>query len=395
MPNETKAGEVGEFTNHDPANTPADSYAKYAEWRQRCPVAHSDAYGGFYLLNRYADVRAAAKDWQTYSSAEGFTLPPLPEPAWAIEADPPQHTRERGLFKEILNNDMYRSFEEHAVEDATRLIEAFLPAGEVDLVEALCEPIPVLTICGMVGLDAEEATRVRPVAIEAFEATSDTELARSANVALNALVKEFSDARRAAPRDDFMTRLATEPIEGAIFSDEEIGNLLQGVLIAGHHTTTSAMSSLFRRILTDPGLKQKLIDDPELIRPAVEETLRLHTPLHMFGRTTQCPVTVADVDLPDHSFVMLNWASANRDPEAFENPDEFRLDRSPNPHVAFGFGVHTCVGAQLARIELQVVTRELLGRVPDIELAAEPPEYVFAGGNLAVLPELRARFEPR
>jgi cytochrome P450 len=395
MPNEVKAGEVGEFTNHDPAATPADSYARYAEWRERCPVAHSDAFGGFYLFNRHADVRAAAKDWRTYSSAEGFTLPPLPEPAWAIGADPPQHTRERDLFREVLNNDMYRTVEEHAVEDATRLIEAFLPAGEVDLVEALCEPIPVLTICGMIGLDADEATRVRPVAMKAFEATKDTELAKEANAVLNALVKEFSDARRAEPRDDFMTRVATEPIEGEMFSDDEIGNLLQGILIAGHHTTTSAMSSLFRRILVEPGLKEKLTGDPELIRPAVEETLRLNTPLHMFGRTTQCPVTVAGVDLPDHSFVMLNWASANRDPEAFENPDEFRLDRSPNPHVAFGFGVHTCVGAQLARIELQVVTRELLRHVPDIELAEEPPEYEFSGGNLASIPALRARFAPR
>jgi cytochrome P450 len=396
MAHDTKvAGEVGEFTNHDPANTPADSYARYAEWREKCPVAHSDAFGGFYLFNRYADVRAAAKDWQTYSSGEGFTLPPLPVKAWAIEADPPQHTEERGLFREVLNNDMYHSFEEHAVEDARRLIDAFLSAGEVDLVEALCEPIPVLTICGMIGLDADEALRVRPVAIENFEATSKPELMVQANVTFNALVKEFSDARRAEPRDDFMTRVATQPINGVMFDDDEIGNLLQGVLIAGHHTTTSAMASLFRRILTEPGLKQKLLDDGELIRPAIEETLRLHTPLHMFGRTAQCPVTVADVDLPDHSFVMLNWASANRDAEVFENPEEFRLDRSPNPHVAFGFGVHTCVGAQLARIELQVVTRELLGRVPDIELAAEPPEYVFAGGNLAVLPELRAKFEPR
>ncbi|MBS1676300.1 MAG: cytochrome P450 [Actinobacteria bacterium] len=395
MPNETRAGEVGEFTNHDPAATPADSYARYAEWRGRCPVAHSDAFDGFYLFNRYADVRAAAKDWQTYSSAEGFTLPPLPVRAWAIGADPPLHTRERGLFKEILNNDMYRTFEEHAVEDATRLIGAFLPAGEVDLVAALCEPIPVLTICGMIGLDADEALRVRPVAMETFEATNDTSLMITANARFNAAVKEFSDARRAAPRDDFMTRVATEPIEGAMFSDDEIGNLLQGILIAGHHTTTSAMSSLFRRILTETGLKQKLIDDPDLIRAAVEETLRLNTPLHMFGRTTRCPVTVAGVDVPDRSFVMLNWASANRDPEQFESPDEFRLDRSPNPHLAFGVGVHTCIGAQLARIELQVVTRELLGRVPDIELAAEPPDYVFSGGNLAVLPELRAQFEPR
>ena len=135
--------------------------------------------------------------------------------------------------------------------------------------------------------------------------------------------------------------------------------------------------------------------NPALVRAAVEETLRLNTPLHMFGRTTRCPVIVRGAAIPQDAFVMLNWASANRDAETFENPDEFRLDRAPNPHVAFGFGIHTCVGAQLARIELEVVAKELLQRVPDMELCGDPPEYHFSGGNLAVLPELRARFTPK
>lgn len=388
-------GEIGSFTNHDPAGTPAGSYEKYEQWRAKCPVAHSDAHGGFFMFTRYADVRAAAKDWQTYSSADGFTLPRLPIRAFVIQADPPQHTIERDLFKEVLNVDMYRRFEIHAEHDAARLIDAFLPDGQVDLVAALCEPLPVLTICGMIGLDADEATRVRPVAIATFEATKDVALMIEANRTFNALVKEFSDARRARPREDFMTRLATQPFEGELLSDDEIGNLLQGILIAGHHTTTSAMASLLRHIFGDPHLKQKLIDDPELVRAAVEETLRLNTPLHMFGRTTKCPVTVAGAELREGSFVMLNWASANRDAEIFENPEEFRLDRSPNPHVAFGFGIHTCTGAQLARIELEVVAKELLERVPDMELEGEPPAYHFSGGNLAILPELRARFAPK
>jgi cytochrome P450 len=156
---DSTAGEIGSFTNHDPERTPADSYAKYEEWREKCPVAHSDAHGGFYMFTRYSDVRAAAEDWQTYSSADGFTLPQLPIRAFAIQADPPQHTIERDLFKEVLNVDMYRRFEAHAEHDAARLIDAFLPDGKVDLVAALCEPLPVLTICAMIGLDADEAAR--------------------------------------------------------------------------------------------------------------------------------------------------------------------------------------------------------------------------------------------
>jgi cytochrome P450 len=155
------------------------------------------------------------------------------------------------------------------------------------------------------------------------------------------------------------------------------------------------MASLLRHIFGDPQIKQKLIDDLDLVRAAVEETLRLNTPLHMFGRTTKCPVRVEGAELPERSFVMLNWASAKRNPETFEKPDEFRHDRSPNPHVAFGFWIHTCTGAQLARIELEVVAKELLTRVPDMELDGDPPDYHFCGGNLAELPELQARFEPQ
>jgi cytochrome P450 len=394
-PSAKTGGDIGSFTNHDPNNTPEDSYERYAGWRDQCPVAHSDAHGGFYMLTRYSDVRAAARDWQTYGSSDGFTLPPLPIRAFVIQADPPQHTIERDLFKEVLNVDMYRRFEAHAESDTTRLIDAFVPDGQADLVSAICEPLPVLTICGMIGLDHEEATRVRPVAIEAYEATKDVALMVEANRKLNALVKEFCDARRAAPRDDFMTRLATEPFEGEMFSDDEIGNHLQGILIAGHHTTTSAMASLLWHIFGDGQVKQRLIDEPALIRAAVEETLRLNTPLHMFGRTTRCPVTVQRTEMPEGAFVMLNWASANRDPETFEHPDQFRLDRSPNPHVAFGFGIHTCVGAQLARIELEVVARQLLDRLPDMELDGDPSGYRFSGGNLASLSELRVRFAPR
>src|SRR5580704_5303546 len=110
MSSDSTVGEIGSFTNHDPEGSPAGSYEKYEQWRQQCPVAHSEAHGGFYMFTRYADVRAAAKDWRTYSSADGFTLPPLPIRAFAIQADPPQHTIERDLFKEVLNVDMYRRF---------------------------------------------------------------------------------------------------------------------------------------------------------------------------------------------------------------------------------------------------------------------------------------------
>jgi cytochrome P450 len=387
--------DAGEFTNHDPGNTPRGSQHQYEEWRHSCPVVHSDAFEGFYILNRYADVQKAAKDWKSFSSAKGVFQPPMPERIRVIEMDPPEHGRDRDLLKEILNVDTYRTFAHHVEEDAKKLIDDFLPAGEVDLVAAICEPLPVLTICAIIGLDDEEASRVRPVAMTLFEAMSDPSLYVGAGISFNALIEEFCATRRENPRGDFMTRLATEPLDGKMLELDEIANLLIGFLVAGHHTTTSAMASLFRHILEDPSLKQQLIDDPQLIRAAVEETLRLDTPLHMFGRTTTCPVQIGDAELPADSFVMLNWSSANRDEDQFPNPAEFHLDRSPNSHMAFGHGIHTCVGAQLARIELESVTAELLARIPDVELVGAAPDYHFSGGNLAVLPALPVRFAAR
>jgi len=160
-----------------------------------------------------------------------------------------------------------------------------------------------------------------------------------------------------------------------------------GFLLAGHESTTAAMSSVLYHVLS------KRLDDG-LLSSAIEETLRLNTPFHQFRRVTTCPVDVDGTALPEGSDVMLNYAAANRDPAAFDAPDDFVPDRRPNRHLAFGFGVHTCVGAPLARMELRVAIPELLHRFPDLRLAEDGAEWNFLGGNLAFVHELRARFTP-
>jgi cytochrome P450 len=170
--------------------------------------------------------------------------------------------------------------------------------------------------------------------------------------------------------------------------------LLIGFLLAGHESTTAALTSALYHLLRRPAHAAAVLADDRLLSAAIEETLRLDTPFHHFRRVTTCPVEIAGTELPEGADVMLNYAAANRDPDVFERPDDFVVDRRPNPHLGFGFGIHTCVGAPLARMELRTAIPELLRRLPDLRLADDRSEWAFLGGNLAFLRELRVTFSP-
>jgi cytochrome P450 len=154
------------------------------------------------------------------------------------------------------------------------------------------------------------------------------------------------------------------------------------------------MSSLLFHLLSQPDRGAAALADERLLSAAVEETLRLNTPFHHFRRVTTCPVEIAGTSVPQGADVMLNYAAANRDPEVFDRPDDFIPDRKPNPHLGFGFGVHTCVGAPLARMELRIAVPELFRCLPDLRLEPADVRWEFLGGSLAFVRELRAVFTP-
>ena len=372
-------------------DAPVDgAYASYAELRQRCPVAHNAEYGGHWLLTRYEDVRRAAKDWERFSSADGVDFPPAGMPETLISSDPPAHTDFRRSDREAINPETVAAIRPYVADLADRLIDGFATDGPVDLVASFAEQIPPAAIARIVGLDPELATEMREVSIRVGEAFGDPERFGPAMADFAHFVFPQIEERRRHPRDDHLTRMATRPVRGQLYTDEQILFGMVGFLLAGHESTTAAMASTVFRLLEERERWVAAHDDPDLLARTIEESLRLDTPFHQFRRRTTCPVDVGEVQLPEQANVALNFAAANRDPQIFRDPDAFVIDRKPNPHMAFGYGIHVCLGAPLARMELRTAIGALVTRFPEMRLAVETSAvaWEFRGGNLAFISEL-------
>lgn len=363
--------------------------------RARCPVAHSDEHDGFYMLLNYGDVKGAMSDHKTYSSEPQVLRPMLPrKPIPALEMDPPQHTAWRSIFAQAITAKTPVALEPSVRKDVNDHIDRFIAAGHCDIVKEVCEPVPAETICRLMGVDEELVPEIRRLSIAMFAAQGNPEEFGRRQADFAAVTVAQVHARRAEPRDDYLTRLASMKIEGRELDDADYVGLMAAFLGAGHHSTTSTMASLIHQVFSKPETRDALRADPAQIVAAVEETLRLRPPFFGFFRRTTRPVTVAGEDIPQGCDVYVGWAAANRDPKMFEQPTEFRLDRGVNRHLAFGFGIHTCPGAPVARMELKVVLEELLRRLPDLQIAGEPPPYRFGGGDYAYMPSLEVRFTP-
>lgn len=388
--------EMGQFNHHE--STVEEMWKLYPQLHSGCAVAHSAALGSFYMLAGYDDVKDAASHWEDFSSAGGMMLPKAPFRVAAIEFDPPEHDFWRGLYREVLRRSTYQSFAESLEQHIHTLIGAFAGRGHADLVTELTDPLPVLSICELIGIhEPERAKEIRRIALAAFDATGDPAAVAEALGDFAAFCLNEVNHRRVHPRDDFLTRLGIGTVDGTdggrLLEDAEIVNLLIGFLIAGHHTTSSAMSSMLLHVASDPQLRQRLADHADLVPKMIEETLRLDTPLHGFFRQTTRDVEVGGVAIPQGSEVMLNYAAANRDPAVFDHPESLDVDRSRNPHLGFGFGIHTCVGAQLARQELQTTLRIVLAELPDLSLNTEEPfTRLWSGGNLYMIDRLPVTF---
>jgi cytochrome P450 len=309
--------------------------------------------------------------------------------------DPPQHQHWRALFNQAVTPRTTEMMEPLVRADINHHIDAFIGRGSAELIAELAEPVPAEAICHLVGVDEELIPTVRELAIQMFAAMGEPEEFGRRQAEFGKVTVGEIHKRQGEPRDDFLTYLANVEVEGRKLDDDDYVVLLAAFLGAGHHSTTSAMSSLVFEVFGTPGRREAFAADPDAIPTAVEESLRLHPPFYGFFRRTTRDTEVEGVEIPKGCDVYMAWAAANRDPEVFPEPTEFRLDRGRNRHLTFGFGVHTCPGAALARMELRVVIEELLRRIPDLKIEVEEPEYEFGGGDYAFMKELPVSFEPR
>jgi cytochrome P450 len=372
--------------------SPQRSLEIFEEARAQCPVAHSDAHDGFYMLLDYDDVKRAMTDHKTFSSVPQVLRPMLPrKPIPALEMDPPQHGPWRAIFSEAITPKTARAMEAFVRADINRHIDQFITRGSCDLVHELAEPVPAETICRLVGIDDALVPKVRAAALAMFAAQGDPQEFGRRQAVFAELTLPEVHARRTHPREDYLTRLASFEVEGRRLDDEDYVGLFAAFLGAGHHSTTSAMASLIYEVFSRPAIRDELIAEPRKILTAVEEVLRLRPPFFGFFRRATRDVAVSGVEIPSQCDVYMGWAAANRDPKTFLAPGELKINRYPNRHLSFGFGIHTCPGASLARMELKVLLEELLRRLPDLTVLTVP-EYQFGGGDYSFIPSLPAQF---
>lgn len=375
--------------------TPDEAIALFDEARSRCPVAHSDQLGGFDMLLRYDDVKSAATNWRTFSSSPSAVRPlkNLPRQL-AIDWDPPEHTAWRALVKLAIDHTTAGRIEQRIREDVDGLIDGFADRGECDLVTEFSEELTFGTLCHVLDFEAEARAELRRLSRELITARGRPEQQGRAYQAIEAFTVPYVLSFRGQSSDRFPAKLANAEMDGHLVTEDEIGTVMIGLLAAGYETTASGLSSLLYEVLAQPDVRDRLASDPDLVPVAVEEALRVHPPVFGFYRRITEPVTVADTELDGTAY--LSWVAANRDPQAFDEPDAFRLDRvRPKRHLAFGFGLHACPGAPIARVEMAVALTGILRRLPDLSLVdAAAVRHVFKGNESVKIRSLPARFTP-
>lgn len=374
-----------DFDHNDGSLSAEEFRRRHNSMREGCPIAHSSRHGGFEVVTRYADVKKVLGSASVFSSADGVFIPPtgLP-PVAAMEFDDPEHTKWRKLMEPPLTAGAVRSFEPTIVEIADFLIDAFAGQGSADLVRDLAEPLPSIVVGRVVGMSHEESLAGREVAASLYAALG-TPSFESQLADFTAFVERLLQSRRDDPREDFLTQVADGEVDGVPIDTDGAAGLLIAYLLGGHHSTGSGIACLLRDVLTDSSLRDAVTSDPNMLVRAVDESLRLNTPLQYFARTAVEQTSLESGSIDRGSRVLVDLAAANRDSRLFDDPETFDLNRRRNPHVAFGSGIHVCLGQHLARTEIRVAVARILERLPDLRLDGDAPEAVIAGKLLTTV----------
>jgi cholest-4-en-3-one 26-monooxygenase len=340
---------------------------------------------GFWAITKHADVRTISHDWETYSSELGATfIPTQDEEVLAqlrltiLNQDPPRHNRARRLVSKAFTPRMIAQLVEEIERRAAAVVDAVIDRGECDFVEDIAAQVPVQMICEMIGLESEQWPRMFEISNDVIGARDDPEYAHvdteAASGEIFALCDAVAEDRRANPRDDLMTALVQAEIDGERLDNMELNLFFITLVVAGNETTRNLINHSLLALVEHPEAAERLRQQPELWDSAVEEMLRWGSSIHNFRRTVTTDTVLRGVELSAGDKVVMYYASANRDEDVFDSPHTFDITRTPNDHVTFGGGgVHYCLGASLARAEIKATMRQVVERLPGIQLAG-PPE---------------------
>ena len=342
---------------------------------ERGPL-HRSTPRDMWIVTGHAEVRAALRAHDALSSAEGILPAPTRVPT-LIAMDRPDHARLRRLLARDFTRDRIERFRPFVEREAARRIDAMLAADVVDAREALAGPLPIDVIAEVLGIPREDRGRFRAwsdAMVSVAGPAGFVEIVRTTGVvlvsttALMAYFEQLIERRRGHEGEDVLSRLLAEEAGGTLTTDEVFWFAIL-LLLAGNETTTSLTSATFHAFANDPSLLERLRDEPAQIPAAVEELLRWSSPVQAFFRTTTAPYAVGAHTIPAGERVMLSFGAANHDPARWPEPGRVDLDRDASDHLAFGSGIHFCLGSHLARLEAAVVLEQLVERVREVRPA--------------------------
>ena len=368
-----------------------DPYPVVDELRDRCPIAHSERWGGSWLPTRYEDVVAMAHEYETFTSRNIIVVPPPPQQfegpyggvaAPPISSDPPDHLWQRRLILPTFAPQSVAKYEPITRDLCNSLIDGFIADGRADAAGGYAQQIPVRVIAMMLGVPVEMADEFTSWVRGVLEVgLTDPKVRYESRMKILTFFKGQVDDRKANPRDDdLITELVNSTHDGEQVPEEYVIGVCNLMLVAGIDTTWSSIGSSLWHLAQHPEHRAQLRENPDLWPTAIEELLRAYSPVTMariVDHDTEfqgCPMKAGDR-------VLMSFPLANRDPEVFENPDDVILDRQQNRHVAFGAGIHRCAGSNLARLELRVALQTWMERIPEFSLEA-PAEVTWAGGQV-------------
>jgi cytochrome P450 family 142 subfamily A polypeptide 1 len=355
----------------------AEPFEAYAWMRRHAPFYFDEA-NELWGVARYDDVKAVATDPETFSNAGGVRpkFPPLP---MMIDFDAPEHVRRRRLVSSGFTPRRVREMEDHVRAVCDYVIDRVCRQGECDFVRDIAAPLPLIVIGDMLGV--AEADRDDLLRWSEDMLRSQGNLTDEAIVAAAQAFSEYTDyihpviedRRQTGHDDDLVGVLVHAEIDGDQLDDGSLVHESLLILIGGDETTRHVITGGMYELQHHPEQLARLAADPALLPGAVEEMLRWVTPIKNMTRTATRDVAMGDVTIHQGDELLLLYPSANRDESVFDRPEEFDIGRTPNPHVAFGFGAHFCLGNQLARLELRTMFEQLLRRLPDLALADGGP----------------------
>jgi cytochrome P450 len=394
MTEDQKSRYAYHLDNTDPSIAP-QLFQTLQDVQRKCPVAWSDAVGGFWALTKYDDLTQAANDWETFTVEEGHTIPSTGKSVMLpiAEVDPPEHTAWRKFLLPYFTTKGLQKWIPQLNEIVADAFAELRASGHGDILKEVAHRVPTSAISAILGFKRDWVF-LSDIAEEWLASTSDTsnrKRALEAAAIVEGVIKDEIEMRRGKRAEDILGELMHTEVNGRPMTEDELLGLCIVFIIAGHGTTVDGIANTVHRMLVEPGLLKKMESDRTIVPSVIDESLRISPPVWNMGRTVRNATEVRGVGMCPGEKVMLTFGAGNYDPEKFADPETFDFTRpGVHGHLTFGYGRHRCIGETLAKLEIRLVVEYILDNLPDLALDGEAGVRMhFSSYGLARLPVRR------